>query len=227
MLTKRRQEFLSTIKKLYQKTGEPVHYQEVADALGVSKWTAYDFVKLLEKGKHIHITYMTEKDGSQVGRSRIGVTPVDLGPVEEEQDQFCSQKAELLRMIRKLPVNLKQKNIERLVEEAKNSSVPELTYLYIITLIVFILKSRSKVAALAWLQPLLSVLNPEIGIVAGLGLVIGILLNSGLGQEAKALIEPLQSQLKKMQSSLYEITDEQRNRLSRFWKQALQEGDLI
>lgn len=227
MLTKRRQEFLSTIKKLYQKTGEPVHYQEVADALGVSKWTAYDFVKLLEKGNHIHITYMTEKDGSQVGRSRIGVTPVDLGPVEEEQDQFCSQKAELLRMIRKLPVNLKQKNIERLVEEAKNSSVPELTYLYIITLIVFILKSRSKVAALAWLQPLLSVLNPEIGIVAGLGLVIGILLNSGLGQEAKALIEPLQSQLKKMQSSLYEITDEQRNRLSRFWKQALQEGDLI
>lgn len=227
MLTKRRQEFLEAIKELYQKTGEPVHYQDVADALGVSKWTAYDFVKLLEKNNFVHITYVTEQDGSQVGRSRIGITPVELGVNSVDEALVRSKMEELLNLIRKRTATIQQNNIEELVNEAKNSSIPELTYLYIITIIIFVLKSRSKIGVLSWLQPFITVINPEIGMVAGLGLVIGLLLNSGLGQEAKSIIEPLQIQLKKMQSSLYEITDEQRNRLARFWQQALKAGGLI
>lgn len=228
MLTQRRQEFLDAIKKLYQKTQRPVHYQEVADTLGVSKWTAYDFVKLLAEKNFVQIIYVTDKDGLQVGRSRIGIIPVETNSDQQKEALVRSKMEELLNLIRKWPSSFRQKqHIEKLVNEAKNSSESELTYLYLITIIIFVLKSRSKISVLTWLQPFLTVINPEIGTIAGLGLVIGLLLNSGLGQEAKAIIEPLQTQLKKMQASFYEITDEQRMRLSKFWHQALQAGNLI
>ena len=44
-LTQRKREFLEVIEQLYQKTGESVHYEDVAKELGVSKWTAYDMVQ--------------------------------------------------------------------------------------------------------------------------------------------------------------------------------------
>ncbi len=48
-LTERRKQFLQKLLDLYRRTNLPVHYESVAQALGVSKWTAYDMLKALEK----------------------------------------------------------------------------------------------------------------------------------------------------------------------------------
>lgn len=48
LFDKRRREFLDQIYRQYQTTNLPVHYSDVAEAIGVSKWTAYDVLKTLE-----------------------------------------------------------------------------------------------------------------------------------------------------------------------------------
>jgi Mn-dependent DtxR family transcriptional regulator len=48
-ITRRRMDFLRIIKQLYESTNLPVHYVRVAQLLGISKWSAYEMLKNLEK----------------------------------------------------------------------------------------------------------------------------------------------------------------------------------
>jgi Iron dependent repressor, N-terminal DNA binding domain. len=70
-LTRRRREFLSKINKLYQGTGQPVHYTTVAQALGVSKWTAYDILRELEKEDLLNVEYAVSREERNPGRSQV------------------------------------------------------------------------------------------------------------------------------------------------------------
>lgn len=79
-LTKRRQQFFDTIVRLFEERGEPIHYEDIAIVMGVSKWTAYDAVRALEKQDLVSIEYVVNQDVPQVGRSRIGVTPKGVVP---------------------------------------------------------------------------------------------------------------------------------------------------
>lgn len=71
-ITPRRKEFLDKVKELCEQHGRPVHYDEVASALGTSKWTAYDMLKELEKQGLVSSAY-TVKQGGKIlpGRSRL------------------------------------------------------------------------------------------------------------------------------------------------------------
>ncbi|MEW6229647.1 MAG: Lrp/AsnC family transcriptional regulator [Bacillota bacterium] len=72
-LTERRKQFLQKLLDLYRRTNLPVHYESVARALGVSKWTAYDMLKELEKLGYLRRDYAVGRGG--VGRSLIVFTP--------------------------------------------------------------------------------------------------------------------------------------------------------
>ncbi|MGB9920419.1 MAG: hypothetical protein ACPLPT_06805 [Moorellales bacterium] len=73
MLTKRQQEFLAAVIRLAE-TGEGVHYTQVAEALGVSRWTAYDVLTgLAEKGM-LEVVHEVAREGGG-GRSRIMFLP--------------------------------------------------------------------------------------------------------------------------------------------------------
>src|SRR4051812_19689025 len=75
-LTKRRREFLDQIYRQYQTTKLPVHYSEVAEAIGVSKWTAYDVLKTLENQGLLKRTYSTNEN--ETGRSLVVFSPTKL-----------------------------------------------------------------------------------------------------------------------------------------------------
>lgn len=87
-LTERRKQFLHKLLELYQKTNLPVHYETLAQALGVSKWTAYDMLKQLEKLGYLSRDY-TVKPG-EIGRSQIVFLPTS-----KAQDLFEKRRSEV------------------------------------------------------------------------------------------------------------------------------------
>lgn len=72
-LTERRKHFLQLLMKLYEKTKLPVHYGAIAKAVGVSKWTAYDVLRELEKKGYLQRSYTVNPN--ETGRSLIVFSP--------------------------------------------------------------------------------------------------------------------------------------------------------
>ena len=72
-LTERRKQFLEHIVHLYEETNLPVHYSTVAEAIGVSKWTAYDVLKELESHGYLERTYSVNPH--ETGRSVVVFLP--------------------------------------------------------------------------------------------------------------------------------------------------------
>ena len=48
-LTARQRAFLDKLLELYRERKSPVHYSDVAERLGVNRFSAYDMLKVLEK----------------------------------------------------------------------------------------------------------------------------------------------------------------------------------
>lgn len=74
-LSKRRLQFLDQLVEMYQEQGFPVHYEALAKAIGVSKWTAYDMLKEIEKSGYIKRSY--EVNSKETGRSQVVFTPTE------------------------------------------------------------------------------------------------------------------------------------------------------
>lgn len=216
-MTKRRREFLDTIILLYKKTGEPVHYEEVAECLGVSKWTAYDVIQALAKEQRVRIEYLTRGFG-QVGRSRIGVVPSKVRLSMPSQADLTTAKRELSAMLNEVSENLKQATVERLLARVKTSKSRELACVYFIGLILFVLKNTTEISAAYLLQSVISNVNMEVGLFAGVGVVIGVLLKAGIPKEQ---VEQFREQLVTLQESLREITEDEQKRLQAFWQEAI------
>ncbi len=68
-ITKRQKEFLQSLIDLYQDKGFPIHYSEVAQKMGASKWTAYDMLQLLCKEGLLEVEYLIpESDNYKRGK---------------------------------------------------------------------------------------------------------------------------------------------------------------
>lgn len=123
-LTKRRQQFLDMIIDLYQKTKLPIHYETLGKALGVSKWTAYDMMKEIEKLGFIKRSYVMNK--KETGRSQVMFTPTvkafDLFRRPRGQhavpNQWQQTVVELSRSLEKTGADLPNDVIQRLIAKS-------------------------------------------------------------------------------------------------------------
>jgi DNA-binding IclR family transcriptional regulator len=57
-LTGRQKAFLAKFLELYRQAQKPLHYTDVAAAVGVAKITAYDMLRLLEKRGLVRSEYV-------------------------------------------------------------------------------------------------------------------------------------------------------------------------
>lgn len=73
MLTRRQKEFLAAAVDLALKNGG-VHYTEVAEVLGVSRWTAYDVLNGLAQKGLLTVSHEIAREGG-AGRSRVLFQP--------------------------------------------------------------------------------------------------------------------------------------------------------
>uniref|UniRef100_A0A7C3RKA9 HTH dtxR-type domain-containing protein n=1 Tax=Dictyoglomus thermophilum TaxID=14 RepID=A0A7C3RKA9_DICTH len=77
-LTKRRIQFLETLRSLYKTYNRPIHYEEVAQRLSVSPATAYDILQTLSKDGYIDMVYLKDFQNSKKGRGKVFFLPKEI-----------------------------------------------------------------------------------------------------------------------------------------------------
>jgi DNA-binding PadR family transcriptional regulator len=60
---------------MYQEDGRPVHYSVVAQVIGVSRWTAYDILRRLERDGYLEAVYETGRKEKGPGRTQVLYRP--------------------------------------------------------------------------------------------------------------------------------------------------------
>ena len=74
-LTRRQEDFINTLLDLYRDMQGPVHYKTLAEHLGVSPFTAYDMLRVLEEKGMVKSDYRRPSEKSGPGRSTVVFLP--------------------------------------------------------------------------------------------------------------------------------------------------------
>jgi hypothetical protein len=82
--TKRQLQYVRAVVSLYEELGRPVHYTEVAEKLGVSKWTAHDLLTLLSREGLLEQEYQIRREEPSAGRSSVLFYPTRSAYAELE-----------------------------------------------------------------------------------------------------------------------------------------------
>ncbi|HOV06133.1 MAG TPA: Lrp/AsnC family transcriptional regulator [Anaerolineaceae bacterium] len=77
-LTHRQETFFLRLLDLCRETNGPIHYSTLAEKVGVSPFTAYDMLRLLEEKGFVTSEYRVEPGRANVGRSEILFLPTQL-----------------------------------------------------------------------------------------------------------------------------------------------------
>ena len=86
-LTRRQEDFINKLLDLYREMEVPIHYSVLAERLGVSPFTAYDMLRLLEEKGLVSSEYYLASDKSGPGRTERVFLPTS-------QAQAFSRKLE-------------------------------------------------------------------------------------------------------------------------------------
>lgn len=76
-LTRRQEEFVRNLVDLYRELQEPFHYSLLAEKLGVSRFSAYDMLRLLEEKGVVTSEYQLPEGKSGPGRSEVVYRPTE------------------------------------------------------------------------------------------------------------------------------------------------------
>lgn len=130
-LTERRRQFLSRLIQLYRKSGTPVHYEELARSLEVSKWTAYEVIKALRKAGLAEPVYEGNDTRSGPGRWRVCFLPTAKAlsefpnhVVSAVREEWLRAEERLLAQIRSAYESDSSTALRSLAVEMDNASDP-------------------------------------------------------------------------------------------------------
>ncbi|MBU1036255.1 hypothetical protein KJ974_06145 [bacterium] len=192
-ITERQKEFLKTLIDLYQQKSSPIHYSEVAQKMGVSKWTAYDMLQLLQKEGFLEVEYIIpEPDSykwSKLGRSTITFYPTKKGYAIS---YFTNTKKGLpakIAELNKLKEEITQKfdelkgklNIKDLLKEALQSKSPLIfcacLLLILILLVKKITEGVAEIKLISQIMPPTATTNTyaELALIVFAGMCLGVL----------------------------------------------------
>lgn len=222
-LTERRKQFLKKIIELFQKTNLPVHYQTIANALGVSKWTAYDVLKELERLGYLSRDYTVNPN--EMGRSHIVFMPTNkaISLFEEKRtneikiDEWNKTTTKLLELLK----NLKNYNIndaiQKLLEEIPKTQTRVTCGAYIISLFIVYLrklggKTERLIKSIVQTAP-----TNEMHILLFIGTALGTVIQTINNEMELRLTELVERYLK----LFVELADYEKGMLSDFLNDAL------
>ncbi|MEH7356869.1 MarR family winged helix-turn-helix transcriptional regulator [Neobacillus drentensis] len=187
-LTKRRREFLDQIWHQYQTTNLPVHYSEVAEAIGVSKWTAYDVLKTLECQGLLKITYATNEN--ETGRSVVVFSPTEMADRlfqkerrkisnPEEWEMILNQATNLIENQQNLPL---MDGINNILEQMKNVDVKLEFCAYFLCVLIIFLKSLGNPVKELTVNVVNASQESKVQLTVFVGAVVGMIIQS-VGEE--------------------------------------------
>ena len=223
-LTVRQQAFLEKLQDLYRERRGPVHYSTVAERLGVSKFSAYDMLRLLERKGVAGSEYLLSAERSGPGRSQVVFFPT---MVSDHEDQAGETDEEWLRLKQRLlselqdalSPNYREKLAEFLAHLADLRAPLDYCAGMVAALLLnleLLKQKASERSPLRTLSGLLTVGEAGLGTLAGLSLG-SMLMAVGEG----SLTNKLLTSVRRYQSSLAQLSEENKRRLTEFLKEAL------
>lgn len=190
-LTNRRLELLKVLVNLSNQKGGPIHYTDVAEAMGISKWTAYDILKELEKLEFVKAEYYLDEDRSQ-GRSILMFIPT--GKTYEFLNNTKQSDWDLIKndLLNKLKEN-KANSIEEILNEMFHIKTPIKFCAYAITAFLLKLKLQGD-SIIENIESSVSMsVNPYTALIFFVGAVLGILLYTKIKNDIdEKLVENVQ-----------------------------------
>lgn len=189
-ITTRQKEFLAVLINLYKQKASPVHYTEVAKKLGVSKWTAYDMLKLLQKEGLLEVEYLIPESDNykwgKLGRSTITFFPTKKGyAISNLTKRKLSTKAAELNKLKKEIIQkfdeIKGKfNLKDLFKEALQTKSPLIFCACVLLILILLIKKITE--GIAEIQLLSQVIPAdatnayiELALTVFVGMCFGIL----------------------------------------------------
>lgn len=209
-LTNRRKQFLEQVVQMYSETHEPIHYSDIAESIGVSKWTAYDILNELEKHQFLERTYTVNPN--ETGRSMVVYVPTSKSQkMFEQRRQHISSEEEWKRI---------RSDILRFVNETSVSENPldhlfgnilpkvelkvELSAYFLSVLLVYLHKQGKTIKDLT-----INVINvsdaPAIQLSTFVGAVVGMIISSASERLGLQMIELV----KQFMKSTEELTEQE------------------
>ncbi|MFZ5590308.1 MAG: LexA family protein [Bacillota bacterium] len=225
-LTRRRKEFLHKIKKIYENTGTPVHYITVAEALGVSKWTAYDILKELEKEGYLRSEYSVSREERYSGRSVLLFLPTPkAGEVllkENEEidhmEEWHAAREKLLEIFENVKKHGSKKIIDDLLKEMPAIEAPLIISAYIIAVLTVYIQNLGTKAVKMMKNLLQPALRPE--------LILSLFAGTALGATFKNMHDVINGRLAdevgRLQKYISEFSAKENKLLVKFLSDALE-----
>ena len=227
-ITRRRMEFLTEIKKLYEATRLPVHYERIAQLLGVSKWSSYEMLKKLEKQGLLSSQYQVNQGEKYPGRAMVLFAPTALlegilnrnGSEEKKSNpEWLSIKENLLKLFRGFKKKNPQHLIEQLMDEISHLDKPIVFNAYFIALLVLNLQTFGEKSIELVRKMVLGVNNKEIGLSMLAGTIMGGMLKSA---NQIPILSQMSIYIRKFQDNWADFNESDQALLVDFFQEALE-----
>jgi len=186
-ITKRRLDFLRIIKQIYEATGFPVHYARVAELLGVSKWSAYEMLKNLEREEFLTSQYEVNQVEKNPGRAMVMFIPTQkleqalagkLFDLKTTSREWRQEKERLLSLFDESKKSNTKGLWEQLMVELPSMENPLVFCAYVITIVVSQLQTVSENSLRLLKNMAVEARKGPIGLAMFVGTAIGSLLKS-------------------------------------------------
>jgi hypothetical protein len=92
--TRRQRDFLQALIELWRADDAAVHYTDLAEHVGVNRYTAYDMLRVLESKGLAEAHYALGRDNQGAGRSSVYYAPTDAGLLEASLSRGASLSEE-------------------------------------------------------------------------------------------------------------------------------------
>lgn len=222
-MSKRRMQFLDKLVGMYQKQRLPVHYEALANAIGVSKWTAYDMLKEIEKSGYVTRSY--EVNPNETGRSQVVFTPTDKAAELFEQQRSNQEVPEnweaSLQSIQDMLTSLKHTSIQDLMKKLLYEMPQRQTNLefcgYILGILMVYLKKVGGRTETIIQHLVKKTVNHHASLLMFMGTVLGTIIQTMSEEFSNELVELIGSYVKMID----QLNDGEQALLANFLEDAL------
>lgn len=229
-LTARQQTFLEKLVELYQEHKSPIHYSDVARHLGVSPFSAYDMLKVLEKKGFAAASYALAAEHSGPGRSMVVFAPTSraaqmmggLGQELELDEEWRGVRERVLRKLRQARETSYREALNDLLARLPEASAP-LTFCteMVGALLLNMGRVRARAGGLNPFRALSALRSGEGGGLETLaGLSVGATLSAN-DEASPSLTQRLLEYAHGYQANLGRLSEEARSALVQFLEEAL------
>ena len=229
-ITRRRIDFLQNIKQFYDTTNMPVHYVHVAELLKVSKWSAYEMMKTLEKEGLLASQYEVNQGEKFPGRAMVFFAPTHLanlvlsGKALKEKipaKEWQQVSKRLLSLCEKLKKSNPKELVEQLMAELPGLENPLIFSAYMIVLLIAQLQTISEKSVGLVKNVVMNTIKAETGLAIFAGAVMGSMLKTA---NQFPLLSQIVSYMDKFQANLAELNQSEHALLMSFLEETMEKA---